>query len=131
MDEFAMSYEYLIRRAHQCGRHGVAGANADNYRRLQRSFAEYNAEKTGQPKFTLKKSEDIISDYMRNCGEIASYILTAVDKVRRDYKEKLTQQQDGELEEVEISLITPDIEKIQKAIKSAEKTMIDFGLYPS
>ena len=35
-EEMALEYEYLIRAAFNCGRCGVAGANADIYRGLER-----------------------------------------------------------------------------------------------
>ncbi len=130
MDEFAMGYEYLIRRANKCGRHGVAGANADIYRSFERAYAEYKEFKSGKPKYTTKSLEEIISNYMLKCGEVSAYILTAIDKVRRDYREQITKKQDLELQKIEILLISPDIEKIQKSIKKAQDTMIEIGLYP-
>ena len=45
MEEYAMSYEYLIRRIFQCGRYGVAGANADEYRRLERKIIQLKENK--------------------------------------------------------------------------------------
>lgn len=125
-----MSYEYLIRRANKCGRYGVAGANADIYRRFENAYAQYKEVKSGKPKFTTKSLEETTSEYMMKCGEVSAYILTAVDKVRRDYREKITKKQDSELEKIEIMLISPDIEKIQKSIKKAQDTMIEMGLYP-
>jgi hypothetical protein len=130
MDEFAMSYEYLIRRAHKCGRYGVAGANADVYRHFERAFAEYKDVKSGKPKFTMKNLEESFGDYMLCCGEVSAYILTAVDKIRRDYKNQLTKKQDSKFEEVEILLIKPDINKIEKSIEKAQNAMIEIGLYP-
>jgi len=130
MDEFAMSYEYLLRRAHKCGRYGVAGANADIYRGFERAFAEYKEVKSGKPKFTTKTLDEVLSNYMLRCGEVSAYILTAVDKVRRECKQQLTKKQDSKLEEVEILLISPDIIKIEKSIKKAQETMIEIGLYP-
>ncbi len=130
MDEFAMSYEYIIRRANKCGRYGVAGANADIYRGFERAYAEFQEVKSGQPRFTTKSLEQTISNYMCRCGEISGYILTAVDKVRRDYQEKITKKQDRELQNIEVLLISPDIEKIKNSIKKAENIMIEIGLYP-
>lgn len=39
MNDEAMDYEYLVRRAFQCGRFGVVDANADNYRGLESAEA--------------------------------------------------------------------------------------------
>jgi len=130
MNEFALSYEYLLRRAHKCGRHGVAGANADVYRHFERAHAEYKDAKSGNPKFTKKTTLDSFGEYMLRCGEVAAYILTAIDKVKRDYKDQLTKKQDSALEEIEIILIKPDIDKIEKSIEMTQNLMIELGLYP-
>lgn len=130
MDEFAISYEYLIRRAHKCGRHGVAGANADTYRGFERAYAEYNEAKSGKLRFTTKTPEQAFGNYMLRCGEISAYLLTAIDKVRRECIKELSSKQNKKLEDLEILLISPDIEKIEKTIKKAQDIMIEIGLYP-
>lgn len=130
MEEYALSYEYLLRRAHKCGRHGAAGVNADVYRRFEKSLAEYKEVKTGKPRITNKSLEEAFGDYMLCCGQVSAYILTAIDKVRRDYKDLLSKKQDSELEEVESFLFKPDIEMIEKSIENAQEIMIEIGLYP-
>jgi hypothetical protein len=131
MDGYALSYEYLLRRAHKCGRNGVAGANADVYRHFEKAHAEYKEVKSGKPKFTNKSLEEAFGDYMLCCGEVSAYIITAIDKVRKDCKDLLNKKQDSELEQVEILLIKPDIEKIEKSIEKAQEIMMEIGLYPA
>jgi len=133
-DEYAMRYEHLIRRAHQCGRYGVAGANADDYRRLQRHsskyFSEIEAIKNNTERKWLKSVDELLSDYLTSCGEIKAYIMNAIDNVKKKCYDKLSDEQYNELESIEVSLIKPDIETITKAINRAEKTMLEIGLYP-
>lgn len=134
MDDNALNYEYLIRRAHQCGRYGVQGADADTFRRLQRNahmyFSEKEASEKGTERFTNQKIEDLLSKYLVSAGEVSAYIKTATDKVKKQYDSKLTDEQYNELEDVEVLLIEPDFEKINEAIKRAEKVMLEIELYP-
>lgn len=134
IDDNAMNYEYLIRRAHQCGRHGVAGADADTFRRLQRLAYTYIEEKKaietkGERKWR-KSEEEMLTEYMISAGEVSAYIKTATQIVKKNYYDKLTDDQYNELEDIEVSLIKPDIEIINEAVKRAEKVMLDIGLYP-
>jgi len=41
---FSMSYEYLIRRIYGRGRYGIKSADADIYRRFERSYAKLVTE---------------------------------------------------------------------------------------
>lgn len=121
MDQFALSYEYLIRRVYQCGRHGVAGANADAYRRLERA---HNYLKDNKSKV---KSEDIFK-YGFECGQITAFIRSAVEKFRSDFSENLSTKEKLKIDEILVSLIDGKLEVIQKSISDAEKIMIDHNL---
>lgn len=133
-DDNAMSYEYLIRRAHQCGRYGVAGADADTYRRLLRNasmyYSEMEAIKNKTERKWLKDQQEMLADYMRSSGEVKGYINTAIDKVKKEYYNELTDEQYNELEEVEVLLITVDLQKITEAIIRAERVFLDLKLFP-
>lgn len=124
-DSHAMSYEYLIRRAHQCGRHGVAGANADDYRRLQRNYHYFVENKSSS-----KSRDELLSAYMATAGEIAGFIKTAIRVVIKTHESKISDNQYNALEDIEVSLITPDIDKLNKAVEDGEKIMLELGLYP-
>lgn len=133
-DHFAMNYEYLIRRAHQCGRYGVAGANADTYRGFLRNasmyYSEMEAIKNKKPRHSTQSEEGMLSDYMCTCGEVKAYIMTAIDTVKRKYEVKLSDDQYNELENIEVLLIKPNLEKITESIERAEKVMLGIELFP-
>ena len=120
MDDNAMNYEYLIRRANQCGRHGVAGADADTFRRLQRLALKYNKNRT----------EKDLREYMVSAGEVSAYIKTACQLVIKKFDGKLSDDQYNELEEVMLSLIEPNLDKLSKAVQRAQIVMLEVGLYP-
>lgn len=134
MDDNALNYEYLIRRAHQCGRYGVQGANADTYRKLQRNADLYTREsdsvKNANKELYNQNIIDLLKNYMISVGEVSAYIKTATEIVKNQYDSKLTDEQFNELEKIEVLLIDPDITKINEAIQRAEKVMLEIGLYP-
>ncbi|KMQ70152.1 hypothetical protein [Chryseobacterium koreense] len=123
MDQFALSYEYLIRRVYQCGRYGVAGANADEYRRLERT---HNYLKNNKSKV---KSEDIFK-YGFECGQITAYIRGAIEKFRNDFFQNLSNEEKIKIDEILVTLIDGKLDVIQKSITDAEKIMLDHNLKP-
>lgn len=133
-DDNAMKYEYLIRRAYQCGRHGVAGADADTYRRLLRNasiyYSEKEAIKNNTERLWNKSETEMFADYMLACGEIKAYIFTAIGQVKRKYEDQLTDDQYNKLEDIEVSISKPDLEKITNGIVRAEAVFLELGLYP-
>ena len=122
MEEYAMSYEFLIRRVFHCGRYGVAGANADEYRRLERAYQYLANNKT-------PKSEHIFN-FGFECGQICAYLNNAIEKFHKDYENELTAKEKSKIDEIKVSLIQGKLPEIQKAIKDAEKIMIDHNLFP-
>ena len=118
-DDNAMTYEFFIRKAHHCGRHGMAGADADTFRRLLRLSANYNE----------KKTELSLRDYIAQAGEVTGYIKTAIQLIMS--KATLTDEQFEELEQVLLLLHSPDLNKINKAVAKADEVFSAIGLQPS
>ena len=129
-----MNYEYLIRRAYQCGRNGADGTNADIFRKFERAASHYFTEKKAIENKTERKwlgSEDELFDnYMQGAGEIGYYMESAISLVKNKYSEKLNKEQSKELDNIKALLITHDFDKIIEAIERGEKVMLDIGLYP-
>lgn len=123
MDD-ALKYEHLIRRAFQCGRYGVAGASADEYRGLERAYSNLKINKDP------KKNEELSFNYGFECGEISAYIITALEKFINDFDSKLSDSDNQETEDIRMLLCDKNINKINEAIDRAEKLMIKFNLYP-
>lgn len=133
-DSLAMRYEYLMRRAFQCGRHGVAGANADIFRRLNHAEELYRTEKenerNGRPKQWLKSSDELYYEYASICGEVAAYIDTAIRKVLMDYAYKLNEEQKQILNACRTKLSHPSYETIENVLDTSEKIMVELKLFP-
>jgi hypothetical protein len=125
MNERALNYEYLIRRAFQCGRYGVPGANADIYRALEMSFV------LNRDNNDIDQSEKLLFDYAFNCGEVATYIITAIEKFANDFEENLTAVQIEEVEDLISLLNNSRIEQIEQVIVRAQELMIAYGRYPA
>lgn len=125
MNESALNYEYLIRRAFQCGRYGVPGANADVYRALEMSFV------LNRDNNDINQSEKLLFNYAFGCGEVATYMITAIDKFAKDFEEHLTAQQNEEVEDLISLLNNSRIEQIEQAIGRAQELMIAYGRFPA
>jgi hypothetical protein len=125
MDNFALRYEYLIRSAFQCGRYGVPGANADTFRALESSFVYYRDNIIPATKDTL------LFNYAFDCGEVSTYIVTAIEKFSIDFDSQLNAVQNQEIEDIIMLLDNSNITKIEEAIERSEALMVAFGRYPS
>jgi hypothetical protein len=125
MNESALNYEYLIRRAFQCGRYGIPGANADVFRALERSFV------LNRDNNTVNQSEELLFDYAFACGEVATYIITAIEKFTKDFEENLTAEQNEEVEDLISLLNNSRIDQIEQVIERAQALMIAHGRYPA
>ncbi len=130
----ALNYEYFIRRAHQTSRYGVAGADADNFRRLEKSYGFYKSEKElsekGLPKQWNKTIEELAYDYAINLGEISAYVKTAIDHSMKKYEKILSDDKYNELEDCKTHLIHPTYDSICVAIKKADEILLELKLYP-
>ncbi len=63
-------------------------------------------------------------------GEVKAYIFTAIGNIKRKYEDQLSDNQYNELEDVEVSISKPDLEKLTYGIVRAEVVFLELGLYP-
>ncbi len=76
----ALSYEYLIRKAYNCGRGGADGkAEADDYRKLER------AERMIEIRNSTKSLDDLKYDYRKSAVKISMNISEALRKVENTF----------------------------------------------
>ena len=109
----ALHYEYLIRAVFKCGRYGVAGADADIYRRLER--VSWGEPSEGVDLFELGVS----------VGEVAAHIENALERVKEKYPHN-----EGFIKKIEecISLlVNPTKEKIDECIDKAWEAFRSVG----
>lgn len=129
-----MNYEYLIRRAFNCDRYGVAGADADTYRALQRTETTYRTEMAkiakGERRMWNKSEQEMLADYMFMAGKVSAYLDNAITYVREKKEDSMTEQQSQDFEDALSLLYRKDIESIEKCIILAEKVMLELGLFP-
>ena len=78
----------------------------------------------------LQSEEEMLRNYMVSAGEVTAYLKTAIDHVKRTFEEKLSDAQTHELDNIMVSLIKPDITKLDSAVEKTEKIMLEIGLYP-
>lgn len=130
----ALHYEYFIRRAHQTTRYGVAGADADIFRRLERSYGLYKSEKEltekKLPKQWNKSLDELAHDYAIDCGKISAYVKTAIDYSLKKHGKLLSDEKYNALEECKMQLVNPTYDSICQAIKTADEILLELKLFP-
>ena len=128
----AMDYEYLIRAAHNCGRYGVEGANADIYRTLETKSALLNTERenieTGKPREWNEKIEEMEFKYGFKCGEVATHVNIAINKVLKEHEDKLSEGQHEKLEGLKVLSNNVKIETLDSTIEEAWVIFKEIGL---
>jgi hypothetical protein len=125
MNDYALRFEYLMRRAFQCGRYGVPGANADIFRALESNFVRFRDNTNAD------SHDECLRKYASYCGSVSTYIETAIEKFAKDYDKKLTAKQNQEVEDL-LTLLYDDatIETIEQVIDRTEDLMLQHGVYP-
>lgn len=130
----AMDYEYLIRRANNCGRHVVEGADADIFRRLERDYSMYNTSlnqiKNNLPRTWGQDINEMNFNLGLRMGEVSAHINSAIRKVQNEYEDALSQEQYRVLSECMVELDSPSIDIINSAIEKSGEIMQGLGLYP-
>lgn len=120
-----MSYEFLIRRAHNCGRYGVKGANADIYRELERDSSLYatalNEIENNLPRTWGENVKDIANRCQKNSENVADHIFFAIKKVQSNLNSSLTEEDQEVFEQCKSELNRPTFEKINAVIEKLRR----------
>jgi hypothetical protein len=128
----AMGYEYLIRKAFKCGRHGAPGANADIFRGYERQLVRYRdslAAAKNQKQSALNKSiEEIAFDTGVKAGEVAAYMDAALSHVKNKFYENLTEEQKEGFEECQSLLREPTEKNIGDALEKGHELFTELRL---
>ncbi len=121
----AMDYEFLLRRVYNCGRHGVKGADADIYRRMEKAGWHLNDPLWGKSK--EQKEHDYYSAFIQVKNHVANAIRKGLEQI--DYKASVE-----EINELKIMLAALrehnfyDKEKLDAIINDADKIFRKHGL---
>ena len=71
----SMGYEFLVRMAYHCARHGSPGANADIYRKMERALRRLDP-----PHIYSKTKEELEYDYRGEAVVVKRYVLDAISE---------------------------------------------------
>jgi len=121
-----MYFEYLIRAAYKCGRYGAPGANADIYRNFEHACYSYDHSNELSP----KDKESAIIEYGKYLGIVTTHIEHAIDKILKEYKNKITPKQEKTLKGLENLVLEPSKENIEKYFKEIEDIFLELKIYP-
>ena len=114
-EEKALEYEYLIRAVFKCDRRGVAGANADTYRRLESEVALVNSGKGNQFELGLAM------------GRVVAYIENALKKVQKEHS--ANKEFTAKIDDCLSLLWEPTMQKIDECIDKAWAAFKSIGIY--
>lgn len=132
---YAMDYEYLIRKAFQCGRHGASGANADIYRRYESKQALYRQAlieiERNEPRTWLQDLNEMAYELGIAAGQVVTYMEVAIYRVKKNFENQLTDEQTEELESCESLLLDPSRENMEAAIDKVHHIFSDLNLQMS
>jgi hypothetical protein len=121
----AMNYEHLIRRVNQCGRHGVKGADADIYRRMER------AEMHLADIYWNKTNEEKEHDYRIAFAEVSRYVSKAIKDGIDQIAYNITDEEKGKLKNVVKETGSFDFYnkiRIDEIIKDTDEIFRKYGL---
>lgn len=124
----ALSYEYLMRKAYNCGRGGANGkAEADLYRKLER------AESMLKTRNSTKSQDDLEYDYRKAAVEISMNVSEALKKVENEfYFTKANDKHKQRLGELSSNIsMNMDKATIDKAIGEAHNIFKELDLQMS
>jgi hypothetical protein len=131
----AMDYEYLVRRAFQCGRSYEKGADADIYRKLERSYGHFlresEAERTGKPKTWNKSVSELETEYKSDLRVVAGYVDAAIAKALQNYSGLFSADQQEVLKESRKRLTRPTPEDVEDVIEKAQDIMVEAKIFPA
>jgi len=113
----AMSYEAIVRFANgDCGRYGVAGADADIYRGFERAGAYYN-ERMANPNVHPNNLAELTLKYGIAIGEISAYLNDSIERIENLFEGRLTEEQSQVLSSSTSALLEPTSEAIVTVIE--------------
>ena len=121
----AMNYEFLIRRVNHCGRHGVKGADADIYRRMER------AERYLTDSNWLKSKEGKEHNYKISFGEVNRYVSRALKDGINQIENTISEGDKAILKEMISEIDDFDFHnkiRIKEIIENADKLFRNYGL---
>jgi hypothetical protein len=121
----AMNYEYLIRRVNQCGRHGVKGADADIYRRMER------AETHLTNPYWNKTQEEKEHDYRISFTEVSRYVSKAIKNGIDQIEYRATEEEKDQLKKMVKEVDDFDFynkKRIEEIIDSSDEIFRKHGL---
>jgi len=114
----ALAYECLIRTAHQCGKFGVKGADADLYNKLEAvdELLRKEIEHIRKSKRWNMKIVYLTFEHQQISSEVATHIIIAIENVLSTYDEILTYQYKEKLVANKMKLNNAGIVQIRHTI---------------
>lgn len=126
MESIEMQFEYVIRRAHHCGRYGAAGADADLYRGFMGCYFTMNESITNKNPNAIQAA----IEYGIRLGKVRMSLDIASKKVIAKIED--TKHTDAErIEEIREKIhSTDEPKKMAEAVTELDQLFLKLGLFP-
>ncbi|MFD1258117.1 hypothetical protein ACFQ3S_15015 [Mucilaginibacter terrae] len=128
-----MDFEYLVRRVNECGRHGVANADADIYRRYERTERMYLMDveniKNNQMRVSTKPIENMKDDFEIASNQIWRIVQITLNQAIEKFKHILSKEDAAELKS-HAQLRNAAKANIENAIEAGNNILVKYKIYP-
>ncbi len=128
----ALKYEFTIRKAHQVGRLGVIGADADVFISFEKSYDEfksYERNDDNDPEQNERSRLQCAINYGIKLGKISAYLDIAIKHVMDNQKPKLNEKHLNDLRNLRLQLDEPSGEVICRVVvPEFQDLMKDIGV---
>lgn len=119
--EDAMTYEFFIRAAFNCGRYGVVGASSDIFSGLERAERNLQRAQEIEP-IDIEDIKKAAQDFGHTCGQVTTIIRFSIEKFKNDENDNLNLEQKNILRRCDEELLDANssqviIEIIEKAFE--------------
>lgn len=129
----AMDFEYFIRRVYKCGRHGVANADADIYRKFEYANRTHELDllniENKQMRISTKPIETLKNEANFEARKIWSIVQSTILHAVKEYKHILSNDEITELNSL-LTIEKATRENIEKAINRGNKILSSYKIYP-
>lgn len=125
----AMTYEYLIRRAFNCKQDSAIGADNGLYYSYEYKYGLYEKNLYSEILGEIKKlSQRSAYEAGFETGKIVTHINNAIDHVKRNFRNQLTEDQMTVLSACGFELLFPSKENIKNVIDKVYEIFTDLNL---
>lgn len=130
----ALTYEYLIRRIYNVGRYGKPGADADEWRSLERSISHLRSEKelmqSGRPSQWRKSIDELEIEASSKLAKIKMFISKALTDSTGIFSKQFSKSDQQFIQDKLNTLKGADFERTCELIEETTNFFVEKEIFP-